>query len=450
MDTNRLIKRFSESLFEKRGVLFVGAGISKPSCHIGWTDLLINKAKDIGLSINERDDLPQIAQFIINKSISNRGPLIKEICRFFNNNFPLNPYHDAISLMNISTIWTTNYDTLLEKAFSIKHLDIEVKASNDSMSRSVLNHQIEIIKMHGCVKLSNSKDFVISKEDYEDYSIVKPAIVNRLRTDLMTKSFLFIGYSYRDPNLHNIMIEARRYTEKATQEHYLLLEKIDERRNPEEHKRQLFWCEDLKRFGIECVLINNETDLSPILYEISRKSRGNTVYCTGSHNKSSQLACDIGIKLAQKRDVILHSGQSAGISSNVVSAFTEECINQRIDIYKRLRTFPNPYSVNPDFSDNPNLLTELKNWRSRLLNATQVVIAFDGGMGTKAELEVARDLRCKIIPVPTEENDFIKEMLKDDYIINYLKEVDPEYLEKLKGFNVTAEDVVSCVDKFLK
>lgn len=445
MKKSTLIYKFSKALYENRGVIFVGSGISKPSCGIDWFELIKPFSEELGITIDEKDDLPLIAQYVVNLHVGNRGPLINEITRCFNKEYSPNPYHLALSLFNVSTVWTTNFDMLLEKAF--RNFDLNIKINDNAISHPVSKHQIELIKIHGCIK-SPHNELVVTKEDYEDFFINRPATVKRIEADLLTKSFLFIGYSYRDPNLSNIMVEARRLCQKATPEHFMVLKKV--KGNNEEENRQALWCNDLRRVGINCVLIDEYIELGHILFEISSKSRGNTVYCTGSHKTNNTIARDIGKVLAGKEDIVLHSGQSSGIGSEVISAFTEECIENKMDIYKRLRIFPNPYAANPDFSDNRLLIPQLKQWRSKLLNATQVVIVFDGGMGTLAEFEVAKKLKCKIIPVPQNKTEFMTKLLLDPEICGFLQMIDPEYLLKAQSFCIKAEDVISCIEKILQ
>lgn len=444
-----LVNKFAKALYENRGVIFVGSGISKPSCGKDWLDLLMPMAGRLGITINEKDNLPLIAQYIVNEHCGNRGPLVREITSFFSQEFTLNAYHRALSLTNVTTLWTTNYDMLLEKSF--KNFDIEVKVGEYAISRSVPRQRVELIKLHGCIK-SPHGDFVITQEDYEDFFAKRQATAQRLKNDLLTKSFLFIGYSFRDPNIMNTLAEVRRLCQEATQEHFMILKRIREQDDLEEARRQKLWSFDLRRMGIYCVLIDDYYELEEVLNELALKSRGNTVYCTGSHKDTSQgeVARGIGKELAGIKDIVLLSGQSSGIGSETVSAFTEECINRKEDIHWRLRIFPNPYSANPDFSDKPDLIPELKQWRSRLLSSAQVVVLFDGGMGTKAELERAYELNCKIIPVPQEKSEFMNALLINPDVTGYLKSIDPVYFEKAQNYCVKAGDVVSCVKKALR
>ncbi|MFZ3102823.1 MAG: SIR2 family protein [Desulfitobacteriaceae bacterium] len=450
MDKLTLINKFSEALYQNRATIFVGTGISLPSCGIGWYELLKPLAAELGISPNnDTDDFALISQYIVNSHVGNRGPLINEITEVLTMEYSLNEYHHLLRLINVSTIWTTNYDTFLEHAFG--EFSIDVKVSDKDIARKVSEYQVEIIKMHGCIKSSTHEDIVITQEDYEDFFINRPATTVRLKNDLLKKTFLFIGYSYRDPDLNNIMVEARRLSGKATQQHFMVLKK---EKDPEKRRRQDLWCNNLKRVGISCVLIDKWKELEEILLFIGQKSRGKTVYVVGSlQERGGQVARDLGKELASLKDLTLISGQAAGISNMVVSAFAEECINQKIDVNTRLRTFPNPYAVDPRLSDNRKLLPLLKKWRSRLLSSTQIVLVFDGETVTKAEIEVAHSLNCKIIPIFTvetnKESDLVKELMTDEEVISFLRESAPEYLIKLSDFSVTVKDVLECVARIL-
>jgi hypothetical protein len=222
MDRASFVREFSAELSNGAGALFVGAGISKPSNVPTWADVIRPLAASrLGL-VDLRDaDLIQVAQYIVNASAGNRGPLIHRLRTQFSGPFSVNAYHRAIIQTQVSTVWTTNYDVLLEQAFRQGNFSVDVKATDDAISRSVPNHEIEIIKMHGSIDQSPHEDLVIAGEDYEDFDTRRPATSERLRSDLLGKSFLFLGYSYRDPNIHGIVAQARRLANKATRQHFL-------------------------------------------------------------------------------------------------------------------------------------------------------------------------------------------------------------------------------------
>ncbi|WP_319404262.1 SIR2 family protein [uncultured Anaeromusa sp.] len=459
MNKETLIDRVAEALKSECGAIFVGSGISHKSTKVDWFKLLEPSTRELDITIdNENDDLPLIAQYLVNQSSGNRGPLINQISKAFNKKFFINEYHKVLSTMKLSTIWTTNYDMLLEEAF-LEFL-VDVKVNDDSMSRNLNGSKVEIIKMHGCISRSHHDEITITQEDYEDFLVKKPAISQRLCNDLLKKSFLFIGYSCRDPNIKNIMVLARRLCKKSTQEHYLILKKVtDGAKCKEKARRQELWCNDLKRFGISTLLIDEYDELEDILVSISQRSRGKTVYITGSHEGKNfeglEIARTLGGELAKTEEIILFSGQSSGIGANVVSAFTEQCILNKIDVNCRMRIFPNPYAANPKFSNDFSLLPELKKYRAKLLNSTQVLVVFSGGKGTEAEVEVALNRNCKIIPAITRiedyQNDVMIQIISNESIMENIKMADGEYYNKIvRNVCMSSEDIYNCVMKLIK
>jgi hypothetical protein len=452
LNSENLSREFSKSLTVGRGAIFVGSGISAASGVPSWPDLLREMAQTrLKLRISPSDHLPSVAQYIVNQANGNRGPLVQRFREALSKNFSENAYQTALSYTNVSCLWTTNYDTLLENSFR-RHFHVSVKATDDSIARGVSTSDIEVIKMHGCIEHSMQDDIVATQEDYEDFFARRPATTQRLRQDLLEKSFLFIGYSCGDSNINNILVEARRLGRRATRQHFIVVCRCDDKDRETrlaKQARQDLWLSDLARVGIEHCQIDRYEELQKILDSVALGSRGSTVFVTGSHSRpetGSECLRQLGELLAKEQGLVLLDGQSAGTSRFVVSAYLERCIDQREDILIRLRVFSNPYSANPRFSNDANLIPILQKLRSPLLRAAQVVVVFDGGIGTEAEVKVAQELRCRIVPVPEKQGDLPSRLLASDpQVQNLLSSVDASYFEKAKKCQVTAEDVISCV-----
>ncbi len=444
MNLDKLVNDFSNSLATGSGTIFVGSGISVPSRLPTWSELLTPFAEAIGLQLNSNDDLPQIAQFIVNENGQNRGPLIQVIKEHLTGSYAVNSYHESLQKTNLRTIWTTNYDTLLEDAF--RGFVLDVKAHDDAISRSVSSHQIEIIKIHGCTATSKVDDLVLTLQDFEDFFIKRSATAERLKTDLLKNSFLFIGYNYGDPNIKNIIVEARRLSYQATRQHYMIQKAEDE---PSRAKRQEYWVKDLRRVGIACTLIDDYRKLNTALHNIALKSRGRTVFVTGGHVQHLPEASEYGKALADIEGLVLLDGQSEGIGREVISAFTEVCLKSRHDIRTRIRLFPNPYAIKPEFNNDPALLPDLKKWRAPLLREAHVVIVFHGSMGTQTEVDVAKEMGCFIVPVPQQDGDLPSKLIEDREIRKKLEEWVPSYLSNATRKSVTPPILKQCVLELL-
>jgi len=320
-----LIEKFSESLIKGNGVLFIGSGISAPSGFPTWKSLLEPLAKELDLDLTDNDDLTEIAQYIVNDYTGNKGPLLSNLLNVFKaQNIP-NEYHNILVRTNIKKIWTTNFDTLLEKAFNQFNIETDIKTNDSDFLKNTTNKQLQIVKMHGCVD-RNPNDIIFLQQDYEDFFIKKPTIARQLQMDLLNNSFLFIGYNFGDLNLSNILIETRRLSNQITRPHFLI-----QKKDKSNIRKQELWCNNIKRFGIETVLIEHYSELNTILEKIAHKSKGKTIYVTGSHLNDSELfAKQLGIELSKIVDITLLDGQSTGISRVCINNFSQTCLNNKV------------------------------------------------------------------------------------------------------------------------
>lgn len=440
MDKETLINKFSESLVENNGIFFIGSGISAPSGFPTWKELLEPLIKDLNIKITKNDDLTEIAQYVVNIYTGNKGPLLSDVINAFKKDKEINNYHEIIIRTKLKKIWTTNFDLLLEKAFNNYSIDYIVKTNDSDFLKNNKTEQVQIIKMHGCID-KNPDDIVFTQEDYEDFFIKKPAIAGQLRTDLLNNSFLFIGYSFGDSNLKNILIETRRLSKKLTRQHFLI-----QLKDNDNIEKQKLWCNNLKRFGIESVLINNYSELETILDKIANKSKGKSIYITGSHLKEKDdFAKELGAKLAEMQDVKILDGQSTGISRTCISNYSQTCLTKNFDIHNRLVLFPNPYAINKDFSNKKELIPILKKWRNPIFRNCQLIIVFDGKLGTKAELELAEQFRTYILPIPLKKDDLAFKILQ-----NNKDTIDSEYYKKAIECKLEVSDVINFIKKIFK
>ena len=105
------------------------------------------------------------------------------------------PLHDQLLNLPWKDVFTTNYDTLLERArasITLKHYDVVV-AKEDLLYAK----QPRIVKLHGSFP---SPPFVITEEDYRRYPSDRAPFVNTVRQSLLENTLCLIGFSGDDPN----------------------------------------------------------------------------------------------------------------------------------------------------------------------------------------------------------------------------------------------------------
>lgn len=107
--------------------------------------------------------------------------------------------HKKLLELNWADVFTTNYDTLLERAgkcISNKRYQPVVNIED-----LVYAQPPRIVKLHG--SFPHSRPFIISQEDYRKYPSVFAAFVNTVQQAIIENTLCLFGFSGDDPNFLN-------------------------------------------------------------------------------------------------------------------------------------------------------------------------------------------------------------------------------------------------------
>ncbi len=110
--------------------------------------------------------------------------------------------HIAFAQLPFETIYTTNFDLLLEEA------NTQIKKPYRSLVGELQMPfhggplTTNIVKMHG--DLRHEEHMIVTQEDYDKYLTEYPVICTHLSAMLITRTALFIGYSLSDPDFQHI------------------------------------------------------------------------------------------------------------------------------------------------------------------------------------------------------------------------------------------------------
>lgn len=264
-----------------RLVLFVGAGASisvswkdkdedvrGPS----WTELVDESIRQLGFSTPElarcRGTDLQILEYF--KQV-NGGQTAKLTNWFARRMDPpeevimASPIHSEIVQMEeCYRIYTTNYDDFIERAFRLSKIKYSVIAQESEMGVSGSKRQI--IKFHG--DLDHPDHIVMTESDYEKRLKLSTPMDFKLRADLLGSVVLFVGYSFRDPNvsyLFRLFSEHRNLYPAGSlpgQRAFIILP------NPSKFERQLF-----QERNIEIIDVEGGDHLSTNVATVLRKIR---------------------------------------------------------------------------------------------------------------------------------------------------------------------------------
>lgn len=96
-------------------------------------------------------------------------------------------------------LFTTNYDTLLERAaeLMVEQAHYTVSSREDIPQSKILNRR-RIVKLHG--SFPSQRPFIFTEEEYRTYPTKFASFVNLVRQSLLENVFCLIGFSGDDPN----------------------------------------------------------------------------------------------------------------------------------------------------------------------------------------------------------------------------------------------------------
>lgn len=111
-------------------------------------------------------------------------------------NYEPTELYDKLLNLPWADVFTTNYDTLLERSkTNIYERNYQVVYDVSDIPTSV---QPRIVKLHG--SFPANRPFVFTKKDYDEYPIKFSPFVNMVQQSIMESTFLLIGFSGDDPN----------------------------------------------------------------------------------------------------------------------------------------------------------------------------------------------------------------------------------------------------------
>ena len=123
--------------------------------------------------------------------------------------------HLALVELPWDVIYSTNFDLLVEEAATSPIVkpagSIKTVLTSTASLSPFSESDILYYKLHGTIDLANTPDgrLILTKADYRFYEEFKRPLFSRLRTDLSSRNFLFVGYSLSDPNFRGILEDCR-------------------------------------------------------------------------------------------------------------------------------------------------------------------------------------------------------------------------------------------------
>ncbi len=352
------VRDFSKELREENAAIFAGAGLSKASGVVDWPSLLKEIAEDLGLDVKREHDLVRLAQFHVNKRARSRDKIHRTLLESFSEGLKPNKNHERLAALPIPTYWTTNYDTLIEDALKAAGKVVDVKHDVKQLTQTKPRRDVTVYKMHGDISVPS--DAVLTREDYERYHKTRKEFLRALSGDLVSRTFLFIGCSFSDPNLDYVLARISAEWTVSQRQHYFLTRKPRKGGTESDAdfayrklKEELF-ADDLRRFALEPVWLEDYDEIPVILDELRKIYRRDTVFVSGAaheyappwnEDEALAFAKSLAMKLVDA-DFKLVSGFGLGVGSAVIAGALEQVLfHRKQPLRDQLVTRPFPQTV---------------------------------------------------------------------------------------------------------
>lgn len=417
MDKKLFIKKFSKTIQEGNAAVFAGAGTSVEAGFVNWKKLVQPFATELYLDIEKETDLIGLTQYYINKKRS-RGSVNQEIINKFSSPDAETEVMNLLTRLPITTYWTTNYDKVIEKGLENNNRRGDIKRKTDDLAISVSDSDAIVYKMHGDVE--SPQNAVISKDDYERYSDKNSLFITALRGDLVSKTFLFVGFSFEDPNLESILGKVNILLGDNKREHYCIQKQVleEEFKTSEEYAyakiKQDLKINDLLRYGIDTVLVADYSEIPKLISEIEEEYLKNTIFISGSisnfntiwsEEKVNQFCYNLASSLVSRNYKII-SGFGLGVGSSVINGALDEIYKTKYrHVSEHLGLFPFPQyddgekSIAERWTDNRNQMISQAGicifiFGNKIVNGKVV-----SASGMMEEFQIAKERGKIIIPI---------------------------------------------------
>ena len=409
--------------------VFAGAGLSVASGYVDWKSLLEPLCKQMRLNINK--DLTEIAQYYKNQY--GRQGLNDIVFREFAKMPKNNENVTWLTKLPIKEYWTTNYDDVIEQEIEKRGKVVEEIINQESFKYHDPEREVVIYKMHGDKRYPD--DVVLTKEDYQTYDEKRKLFTKLLSVELVRRTFVFIGFSFNDPNLERILSIAKNtLNSKSLPKHYCFLRKVQVidylnhenvltenalERYIQDKNYQELRINAMTKYGIYAILVDDFQQITIMLQYLYNKYISNNVFVCGGidpnnlsdygrfneveYKKTERLSrAEKFLTLLGKalidNDFQIYTGFGAGVGNYILSGVlsSKKKNPMNIDVTNR------EIHINSLIGVEDNMKTEIRKRMIEQCNSMIVLFGYGNDReksGIFQEYDIARENNNYIIPV---------------------------------------------------
>lgn len=263
----------SEQILQNHLSLFIGAGSSMQYGAMNWNSLISDVYSKFG-NWNEVDR----AQYAELNGINVKKEICEKLSQCNFNAKATDTYLNHLLEFDFKSIWTTNYDCIIEKVLQEKSKAFKVVYEYKHFKDLSYPGGSFLFKINGSQTTPNT--IVVTHEDFINYRKSHEAYLILLKRELLCNSFLFLGCSFNDDilrmSIKDILNCIENSNENYATNHFAVivesnLDKLD------------YICKDLvSHYKINCLRVNKPMIAHMISQGIRYKVKYNSVFVSGA------------------------------------------------------------------------------------------------------------------------------------------------------------------------
>lgn len=272
-------KALIEQIKDGKVILFLGAGSAFDSVHpTGMKPLtgkqLAHKIADKFLGEEYLEyDLQNVSELAINETdLYTVQKFVADIFKDFNPG----KHHLRIPLYKWNSIYTTNYDLLIERSYekvknSVQTLSTFIKNGERIQDKSTSGFSVFYNKLHGSISEINDVNLplILTPDQYVDHRKNRSRLFERLKEQAYEYPILFVGFSFADYDIRQTLKELSELGTARPRSYMIGPNITDKEASLWETKKVTSIKMSFKEFmeGLETEISENDRILSSIISE---------------------------------------------------------------------------------------------------------------------------------------------------------------------------------------
>lgn len=342
-ELERFINLVAEEILQENASLFLGAGSSMQYSAPSWNALIDLACSKYNIGSNaDKAQYAELTGIDVKTEISKQFSIIK-----FDNARKPNTYLNYLLDFNFKSIWTTNYDEIIEKVLGQKSKKIKTIYKYSHFQELSYPGGCFLFKING--SCNEPKTIVVTKEDFINYRKSHEAYLILLKRELLCHSFLFLGCSFEDDILRmcikDILNCVDNSEENYATNHFAIIAEKDS-------KKLEYISKDLSyHYNIKCLNVSNIEHAYTIAYGISCKVKYNSIFISGAkkyirHSKEEEIGKILCQNLVnafmniEDSPYKFISGMGMSIGHFICGTIKQKCSEKNLSRYLQMEPFP--------------------------------------------------------------------------------------------------------------